>query len=73
MLHTRQAILTAFEKFNESTYLHQVIARLTDGSLLRYPDLPEALAATDNAKEWRAHFHVPVFSQDFGILQSTAI
>jgi hypothetical protein len=68
---SRQAILTAFEKFNESTYLHQVIARLTDGSLLRYPDLPEALAATDNAKEWRAHFHVPVFSQDFGLLQST--
>jgi hypothetical protein len=68
---SRQAILTAFEKFNESTYLHQVIARLSDGSLLRYPDLPEALAATDDAKEWRAHFHVPVFSQDFGLLQST--
>jgi hypothetical protein len=68
---SRQAILTAFEKFNESTYLHQVIARLSDGSLLRYPDLPEALAATDDAKEWRAHCHVPVFSQDFGLLQST--
>jgi hypothetical protein len=68
---SRQAILTAFEKFNESTYLHQVIARLADGSLLRYPDLPEALAATDGAKEWRAHFHVPVFSEDFGLLQST--
>jgi hypothetical protein len=68
---SRQAILTAFEKFNESTYLHQVIARLADGSLLRYPDLPEALAVTDDAKEWRAHFHVPVFSQYFGLLQST--
>lgn len=68
---SRQAILTEFDKFNESTYLHQVIARLADGSLLRYPDLPEALAATDNAKEWRAHFHVPVFSQDFELLQST--
>ncbi|MDB5287465.1 MAG: xylose isomerase [Mucilaginibacter sp.] len=68
---SKQAILTAFEKFNESTYLHQVIARLSDGSLLRYPDLPEALAATNDAKEWRAHFHVPVFSQDFGLLQST--
>jgi hypothetical protein len=68
---TRQSILAAFEKFNESTYLHQVIARLVDGNLVRYPDLPEALAATDDAKEWRAHFHVPVFSQDFGLLQST--
>jgi hypothetical protein len=68
---SKQAILTAFEKFNESTYLHQVIARLADGNLLRYPDMPEALAATDDAKEWRAHFHVPVFSQNFGLLQST--
>jgi hypothetical protein len=68
---TRQSILAVFEKFNESTYLHQVIARLVDGNLVRYPDLPEALAATDDAKEWRAHFHVPVFSQNFGLLQST--
>lgn len=67
----QQAIRAAFEKFNEPTYLHQVIARLADGKLLRYPDLPEALAATDDAQEWRAHFHVPVFLADFGLLQST--
>lgn len=67
----RQLILAAFEKFNESTYLHQVVARLADGNLVRYRDLPQALAATDDAREWRAHFHVPVFSQDYGLLQST--
>ncbi|WP_295711143.1 metabolite traffic protein EboE [Mucilaginibacter sp.] len=67
----KQAILTEFEKFNEPTYLHQVIARLADGNLLRYADLPEALMATDDAEEWRAHFHVPVFLEDFGLLQST--
>jgi hypothetical protein len=67
----KQAILAEFEKFNESTYLHQVIARLPDGELLRYPDLPEALIATDDAHEWRAHFHVPVFLESFGLLQST--
>jgi hypothetical protein len=67
----KQAILAEFEKFNEPTYLHQVIARLAGGNLLRYADLPEALIATDDAEEWRAHFHVPVFLEDFGLLQST--
>lgn len=70
--HTnKQTILAEFEKFNESTYLHQVIARLADGKLLRYPDLPDALTATDDAQEWRAHFHVPVFLENFGLVQST--
>ena len=67
----KHAILATFEKFNESTYLHQVIARLSDGELLRYPDLPEALTATEDALEWRVHFHVPVFLENFGLLQST--
>ena len=40
---------------------------------MRYPDLPEALSDYDNAEvnEWRAHFHVPIFEEDFGSLQST--
>lgn len=67
----KKAILAEFEKFNEATYLHQVIARLANGELLRYPDLPNALTATDDAHEWRAHFHVPVFLENFGLLQST--
>ncbi|MEN0053384.1 MAG: metabolite traffic protein EboE [Mucilaginibacter sp.] len=66
-----QLILLEFEKFNEPTYLHQVIARLADGSLVRYTDLPDALAAADKPQEWRAHFHVPVFLENFGLLQST--
>ncbi|WP_184548095.1 metabolite traffic protein EboE [Mucilaginibacter sp. FT3.2] len=67
----KQDILTAFSYFNEPTYLHQVVARNSDGSLVRYPDLPAALAAQDYAEEWRAHFHVPVFLESFGVLQST--
>ena len=69
----RTAIATAFQPFNESTYLHQVIARQQDGSLRRYPDLPQALADATNpsVEEWRAHFHVPIFLQDYGVLQST--
>lgn len=69
--HNRPDILTAFSNFNEPTYLHQVVAKNSDGSLVRYPDLPNALAAYDKAKEWRAHFHVPVFLENFGVLQST--
>lgn len=63
----------AFEQFNEPVYLHQVVARTVNNGLLRYRDLPEALldVANNNVTEWRAHFHVPVFEKDFGLLQST--
>lgn len=69
--HNKKDTLSAFNDFNEATYLHQVIARNSDDSLVRYPDLPNALAAQDHAEEWRAHFHVPVFINTFGVLQST--
>ncbi len=69
----REPVTEAFRHFNESTYLHQVVARQADGSLKRYPDLPEALndAANESTKEWRSHFHVPLFVQDYGLLKST--
>lgn len=68
-----QLIKESFEKFDEPTYLHQVVAKKTNGDFIRYPDLPEALSNYDNAEvnEWRAHFHVPIFEEDFGALQST--
>ena len=69
----RQSIKQNFEKFNEPTYLHQVVAKTTSGKLLRYPDLPQALKEKDNPliNEWRAHFHVPIFAEKFGLLSST--
>jgi hypothetical protein len=69
----REAVTQAFRQFNESTYLHQVVARQVDGSLKRYPDLPEALndAGNTSTEEWRSHFHVPLFVQDYGLLKST--
>lgn len=61
-----------FLHFNEPVYLHQVVARDDRGELLRYPDLPEALQAFNASHvEWRAHFHVPLFICDYGLLQST--
>jgi hypothetical protein len=69
----RGQVVQAFRQFNESTYLHQVVARQADGSFKRYPDLPEALSDATNSstKEWRSHFHVPLFVEDYGLLKST--
>jgi hypothetical protein len=53
----------ALQAFAEDTYLHQVVARMSDGELRRFKDLPLALdAAKDgtDAEEWRVHFHIPL-------------
>lgn len=59
--------------FEESTYLHQVVAKSEQGSLNSYPDLPEALKVLESTgdTEWRIHFHVPVFLDNYGSLAST--
>ena len=69
----REAVINAFKQFNEPTYLHQVIARQEDGSLKYFSDLPPALEKANDPLmvEWRSHFHVPLFIQDYGVLQST--
>ncbi|HLA54374.1 MAG TPA: metabolite traffic protein EboE [Flavitalea sp.] len=69
----RNAVADAFSRFNEPTYLHQVVARQADGSMIRYGDLPEALAnaAATPSVEWRAHFHVPIFVDRYELLLST--
>ena len=61
------------EPFAEPVYLHQTVERGPEG-LTRYLDLPEALAEAERAegREWRIHFHVPIFleqMQDFGTTQ----
>jgi hypothetical protein len=70
---SRQSIKEAFERFDEPTYLHQVVALMGGGNLMRYADLPEALGDIHNSlvKQWRAHFHVPIFTEDYGLVQST--
>lgn len=69
----RVPVLNAFRQFNESTYLHQVVAKYANGELKRYPDMPDALLDADNPdlREWRAHYHVPVFLENYGILHAT--
>lgn len=69
----RRAVMDAFKVFDEPAYLHQVVAKQKDGQLKRYADMPLALADAQDmaAAEWRAHYHVPVFLRDYGVLQST--
>ncbi|NEP15902.1 MAG: metabolite traffic protein EboE [Leptolyngbya sp. SIO4C1] len=70
----RQWFATQLEPFAESTYLHQVIERCTDGSLKHYADLQQALpelASNDQAIEWRTHFHVPIFVDRYHAFHST--
>ncbi len=69
----RNELAEALEPFAESTYLHQVVARSEDGTLHRYRDLPDALPClmSEEAEEWRIHYHVPVFIDRFPHFYST--
>lgn len=66
--------LRALEPFAEGVYLHQVVERRA-GTLTRFLDLPEALIAAAEAasglREWRIHFHVPLFREQLGPFLNT--
>ncbi|MDG1572615.1 metabolite traffic protein EboE [Robiginitalea sp. M366] len=64
------AALQALQAFNEPIYLHQV-TRQTPSGVQTYPDLPELFREAPEFQELRAHFHVPVFTQTFGLLEAT--
>ena len=60
--------------FAEPVYLHQAVQK-SGGALVRYVDLPQALAAggAPAGAELRVHFHVPVFlekMEHFGTTQA---
>ena len=59
--------------YDEPVYLHQAALRRTDGSCDRFPDLAPALEALDDPDyaELRTHFHVPIYADRYGTLQST--
>ncbi|HWB06526.1 MAG TPA: metabolite traffic protein EboE [Verrucomicrobiales bacterium] len=69
-------VLRRLRDFQEDVYFHQVIARRDDGSLQRYRDLPDALAAAASARpssteEWRVHFHIPLHAPPDDMFQTT--
>lgn len=69
----REQIKNELSPFNESTYLHQVTMEDQAGNLAYYPDLADGLAQLEDSKwqELRTHFHVPIFAEDYGLLEST--
>ncbi len=69
--------LAGLAGFAEDIYFHQVVANGADGSLTRYRDLPDALAAaargeTSGDTEWRIHFHVPLHCPPTPLFDTTA-
>jgi sugar phosphate isomerase/epimerase len=68
----RAVLIERLHGFADATYLHQVIER-KDGALRHYADLDEALrdAAMGGDRQWRIHFHVPLFTGNYGGLGST--
>jgi len=65
-----ERIWEELSQFNEPTYLHQVTEKL-DGEVKTYSDLPLVLEGDRNHEELRAHYHVPIFLEEYGELFST--
>ncbi|MGH2948061.1 MAG: metabolite traffic protein EboE [Solirubrobacteraceae bacterium] len=68
-LRLAPAMREQLRQFADPVYLHQVAQRSPARS---WPDLPEALSASNGGgDEWRVHFHVPIFMERYGELEST--
>jgi hypothetical protein len=69
------AALAAIREFNEPVYFHQALLQRADGSVVRYPDLPDFFAAEDckpdDFVEMRVHFHIPLDAEPLAPLRST--
>ncbi|MFN3165678.1 MAG: metabolite traffic protein EboE [Phycisphaeraceae bacterium] len=67
--------MTHLKSFQEGRYLHQTCVREPSGATTLYHDLPDAIKAheddADPAGEWRVHFHVPVYLDQFGPVRTT--
>jgi hypothetical protein len=64
------ASLQALAKFDESRYLHQVVAESAEAPRV-WADIGDFIAA-GVALPWRCHFHVPIFLERFAGLATTA-
>lgn len=68
-----QERVDALTPFADTVYLTQTIEK-RDGRLTRYLNLEDAFAAWKSdpgPREWRTHFHVPVFLDDLGLFKTT--
>jgi|UniRef100_A0A7V6A543 hypothetical protein len=69
----RQVLSRRLEPFSQSPYLHQVIASRDDGTFGHYQDLAEILPqlSTVADRQWRIHFHMPLYIGTYEGLSST--
>jgi hypothetical protein len=62
------------ERFTDTIYLSQT-SELRDGTITRHLNLIDAIEAwrarPGGRREWRTHFHVPVFLDDLGPFRTT--
>jgi sugar phosphate isomerase/epimerase len=67
------AAIEAIRAFDEPTYFHQVLVMGDAGTIQRFMDLPDFLAAGEipGAVEARVHFHVPLDAEPAPPLRST--
>jgi hypothetical protein len=64
------AHLAALARFDEPRYLHQVVTGTHDDPRV-WQDIPDFLAGRPD-RAWRCHFHVPIFLDRVGDLETTA-
>jgi hypothetical protein len=72
----RAAALQQLASFAEDRYLHQTLVRKEANAELQfYDDLPAALehhrGRETHAGQWRVHFHVPIYLERFGLLETS--
>jgi sugar phosphate isomerase/epimerase len=68
-----QAKVDALRRFADTVYLTQTVEK-RNGKLTRFLNLGDAFDAWDKdpgPREWRTHFHVPVFLDDLGDFKTT--
>ena len=68
-----QAMVDALRQYADTVYLTQTVEK-RNGELTRYLNLEDAFDAWERdpgPREWRTHFHVPVFLDDLGDFKTT--
>ena len=68
-----QKIVDVLKNYSKTIYLTQTVEK-KDGRLTRFLNLEDAFAAWEKnpgPREWRTHFHVPVFLEDLGPFRTT--
>jgi hypothetical protein len=68
-----QGIVEQLKRYADTIYLTQTIEK-RNGKLTRYLNLEDAFAAWEKdpgPREWRTHFHVPIFLEELGPFRTT--